>query len=215
MAIISKQIKKESSIENITDKITKYTLGPSEWNSYLIKDDKNILIDAMYPLDEKVDILVLTHAHYDHVFFAKEIVDKNSCEVYASKETARHIKKGDEIVFPKGPLSPFLPSHAWKSPYEILPVKITKYLKEGDLIKTKSFSFEVLESPGHCPGEISLYDRKKGILFSGDTWVSEEKTGWWGYPGGNSELLKKSIERLKKLKVKLLCPGHYSCTWFQ
>ena len=74
MSIIYKQIKKETSIENITDKIIKYTLGPSEWNSYLIKDEKNILIDAMYPIDEKVDILVITHAHYDHVFFAKEIV---------------------------------------------------------------------------------------------------------------------------------------------
>ena len=66
--------------------------------------------------------------------------------------------------------------------------------------------FKIIKTPGHTPGGISiLYEE---VLFSGDTIFGGGYVGRTDFSGGDYEELQKSIEKLKKINYKILCPGH-------
>ena len=89
-----------------------------------------------------------------------------------------------------------------------MPVDIK--LEEGDKIKVGDKEFSVLHTPGHTPGCICLYNKESKSLFSGDTIFSYGSFGRYDFPGGNATELRQSIERIAKLEIKNLYPGHES-----
>jgi glyoxylase-like metal-dependent hydrolase (beta-lactamase superfamily II) len=82
-----------------------------------------------------------------------------------------------------------------------------RLLKDGDVIEVDGLKFEVIHTPGHAPGSISI---KLGeILFSGDT-LFFEGVGRSDLPGGDHDTLVRAIkEKLMTLpgSVKVF-PGH-------
>lgn len=44
----------------------------------------------------------------------------------------------------------------------------------GNVIETPLFRFDILETPGHCPGHVALVEREKGWCFSGDIFITEK-----------------------------------------
>jgi len=85
-------------------------------------------------------------------------------------------------------------------------INIDIILKEGS-ITLGDETFEILLTPGHSPGSISLYWTKKKVLFSGDV-IFHNNVGRTDFPGGSAALLKESIVTLSKLDVDYLLPGH-------
>jgi glyoxylase-like metal-dependent hydrolase (beta-lactamase superfamily II) len=75
-----------------------------------------------------------------------------------------------------------------------------------DIDKLPIKEFKIIKTPGHTPGGISIL--YKDILFSGDTIFEHGYVGRTDFPGGDYKELQKSIEKLKKVKYKTLCPGH-------
>lgn len=174
--------------EKLTDNIW---LFKDRWMiSYLVEDGKKLQIDAGAPVDTKPDILVLTHCHFDHI---QHIPD---CEIAASQKTAKHLSELDIVTI------------AFKSPRKLEPIKVTRILKEGDIIKTGKYEFKVIETPGHTDGSISLYDENHGILFSGDTLFHDDIPGRVDLPSADPIAMADSLEKLKKLKINILLPGH-------
>jgi glyoxylase-like metal-dependent hydrolase (beta-lactamase superfamily II) len=149
-------------------------------NIYLLEDEQHrvLAIDSgAYPvLESEPDMLILTHAHFDHTGGVGE----------HWKHVYLHRKDFEKERF-------------FKVPPQAKPVDFKK-LEWGE------FDLEVLHTPGHTMGSICLFDRKKGILFSGDTLFAE------GYGrtdiGGDEHLLWKSLAEIDKLNWKVLCPGH-------
>lgn len=85
-----------------------------------------------------------------------------------------------------------------------------RLLKEGDIITVGDSTLEVLHTPGHSPGSISLYG--EGVLFSGDT-LFKSSVGRWDLPGGDHGMLQKSVLRLGRLPLETkVYPGHGECT---
>jgi len=84
--------------------------------------------------------------------------------------------------------------------------RVDFYLKEGDLTLGKH-DFQVLHTPGHSPGSLCLYWQRYKLLVPGDV-VFNGGVGRVDLPGGDQNLLKKSLERLASLPVELLIPGH-------
>ncbi|MBM3298977.1 MAG: MBL fold metallo-hydrolase [Deltaproteobacteria bacterium] len=84
--------------------------------------------------------------------------------------------------------------------------RVDFYIQEGDLVVDRD-EFQVLLTPGHSPGSISLYWPRRKILIVGDV-VFYQSVGRVDLPGGDGKLLKKSVERLSRLPVDLLIPGH-------
>ncbi|HEX32816.1 MAG TPA: MBL fold metallo-hydrolase [Candidatus Aenigmarchaeota archaeon] len=156
-------------------------------NTYLFFGDKNLQVDAGAVFDERVDILVLTHCHYDHTMFAKRVAD-NGATVLASDFTAKHLSDPKYTIYP------------------VQPVKV-KVVRHGDIIDIGTYRFTILETPGHTKGSICLWEENKKILLSGDT-LFIGGVGRTDLPSGDVTDLKRSLAFLQSLKPKLILPGH-------
>ncbi len=165
----------------------------------MLKGKPNILIDAGFLIDEDVDLVILTHCHFDHHKFAKEY-QKRGAKILASREAAEELKKASEIVAPK----------RFRELFKTIPnpIDVDIILEQVDNIENENFKLKVLKVPGHTPCSIALFDEAKKILFSGDTWYGDDVIGTWNHAGGNLNELQKSVNLLKSLNPKLLCPGH-------
>jgi len=178
--------------KQITDKILCFEEPEAKANIYYIDDNKKVQVDAGLVLDKPVDLLILTHCHFDHIAKAAEIKKKNPhCTIAASEEAAVHIKKMDSAVIQ--PVEPF---------------RVDLILQEGAQIYTGAYRFRVLKVPGHTSGCIALYDAANQILFSGDCWFGGDSIGRFDLPTANKQDIFRSAKRLKDLKVKFLCSGH-------
>jgi glyoxylase-like metal-dependent hydrolase (beta-lactamase superfamily II) len=145
---------------------------------------------------EDVGLVIGTHSHPDHLEAVDLVVEKSGALITLSREE-------DEFYRSEG--VKFYQAFGAESP------RVTPffYLKEGDLslgAKNK-VDIEVLHTPGHSPGSISLYLKEEKILISGDV-VFFGSIGRTDFPGGSPSLLRKSIDKLSQLDVEHLVPGH-------
>lgn len=161
-------------------------------NSYVVIDEKTCVIDPGFNTEfgvdyDKVDIVINTHCHYDHV--ANNYLFTNAVFYMHEKE----------IPYAKTTLGT---AELFKARYEPQDFKpIPKKVNLGEVV------LEVIHTPGHTPGSICLYEKKSKTLISGDT-VFSDGIGRIDLEGGNARQLKKSIEKLSKLEVNHLLPGH-------
>jgi hydroxyacylglutathione hydrolase len=187
-------------IKKIGD-VTMIHLSDSDSNIYVIG---NTIIDAGTGLNftrmmdmfkvmgkktDDIEWVINTHGHFDHVggngffFEAKIAIHEADADV---------VEKGDQELSFADFFDGNLRAH-----------KVERRLKDGDEI----CGLKVIHTPGHSPGSICLYDERNKVLFSGDT-VFAEGRGRTDLPGGDEEAMKKSIEKLKGLKIEKLFPGH-------
>ncbi len=182
-------------------------------NIYLIIDEVIALIDAgtgmnfetvtrnmgkfnLKPND--IELLINTHCHYDHAGGDHDFVKAAGCEMAIHELEAELLRKGDQIIMLVGSLFG----------RKILePIEVSRELREGDLIKLGELTLQVLHTPGHTAGSISLFEPNQQLLFSGDT-IFSEGIGRVDLPTGNAEAIHNSIMRLAKLKVQKMYPGH-------
>lgn len=145
---------------------------------------------------EEVGLVINTHSHPDHFEAAEPMVKRNGALLTLSREEDEFYRKQGKIFFQT--FGAKLPA-----------ITASFYLKEGDLsLGTKNkLTMEVLLTPGHSPGSISLYLKEEKILISGDV-VFFGSIGRTDFPGGSPSLLQKSIDRLSQLDVECLVPGH-------
>jgi len=84
------------------------------------------------------------------------------------------------------------------------------YLKEGTLTLENGndrFDLEIIDTPGHCPGSLSVYDPQNRALITGDA-VFNRSVGRTDFPGGDGKILKSSIEKLAQYEADYFLPGH-------
>jgi len=145
--------------------------------------------------------IVATHAHIDHVGGLAQLKRATGAPVL--------IHAGDL------PLYENLAVQAeWLG---VLPpgvVKVDQLLKEGDALRIGSHVFEVLHTPGHSPGSLSLHlPGAQEKIFSGDTLFqgSIGRTDLWG--GSFDEILRSIHERLLIFPDETpVFPGHGPAT---
>ena len=182
-------------------------------NVYIIPGKNPTIIDCgtglhQTYLEEKIKALIdpltinqiiLTHEHFDHCGGVKNFYKfiGNKVKIFAHENASEKIEKG------KSDFARMLGSEMPKMPIDVK-------LKEGDFLTIGNQDFIVLHTPGHTPGCICLYDKESKSLISGDTIFAYGSFGRYDFPGGSLNELKKSIERLSKLKVNNLYPGHES-----
>ena len=78
--------------------------------------------------------------------------------------------------------------------------------REGDAVSVAGCRVEVLETPGHTPGSVTL--RTGDVLFTGDT-LFAGSMGRTDLPGGDEGQIMKSLRRLYELEGDLqVLPGH-------
>ena len=77
---------------------------------------------------------------------------------------------------------------------------------EGDFIQVGDYDLEVFHTPGHAPGHISLYDRKKRMLLAGD--IMGDVVAWYSPSSGGAVGYIKSLEKMAALDIDLILPSH-------
>lgn len=67
---------------------------------------------------------------------------------------------------------------------------------------------KVIQTPGHTKGSVCFLDKNNKILFSGDTLFNNGYIGRTDFPNSSKKQMEKSLEKLKKINYRILCPGH-------
>ncbi|GAB6100323.1 MBL fold metallo-hydrolase [Halanaerocella petrolearia] len=189
--------------------VKRLVVGQLDVNCYLVADektDKVIVIDPgaqasqiLQMIKEKewqLEYIINTHGHADHIAANKELLTETEAELLI------HQADSDFLQNSELNLSAYIgnPSQKIKSP------QADNLLVEGDLIESGNLTFEVIHTPGHTPGSISLKSAEG--LFSGDT-VFARGVGRTDFPHGSSKDLKISVNKLVSLPPELkLYPGH-------
>ncbi len=174
-----------------------YILAPQENSSAIIIDpgaDEAKIKKALNKHKLKPAFVINTHGHFDHI----GCDDKFGVAVYAHSDEVKL------LLNPERNLSNFL-AGAYSVKSEIKP------LKEGQVIELDGIELEVIHTPGHTPGGISLLMKKPktDILFTGDSLFCQS-IGRTDFPGADEALLINSIkDKLLKLPDNtVLYPGH-------
>ncbi len=153
-------------------------------------DNAKDLLKALESLGYKAkDIVnvVFTHLHPDHVGQPSKF---ENAKFFASKE---------EIdAFNKNPEGATIVDEAVKE------LKKIKLMPLGGEIA----GMKVLKTPGHTVGSVCLWLPEQKVLFSGDTFFGNGVYGRVDLETSVPEKMLSSLERLKLLKFKILCPGH-------
>jgi glyoxylase-like metal-dependent hydrolase (beta-lactamase superfamily II) len=111
---------------------------------------------------------VASHTHFDHIGCHHEFPDRcvHSAEAAILADPRNEWTVADryanEEMFDGAP-------EGWDTArYRILPAPAGRLLEHGDVVDLGDRAFEVIHTPGHSPGGIALYEKKTGILLSGD-----------------------------------------------
>jgi len=182
-------------------------VGPLDTNCYLLiceETKKCAVIDPGAEPDEIIRniierglepvVILNTHGHVDHIGANKDIKDRFPVplRIHQADLPMMHGLMASEI-------SSWMGAKASPEP--------DGYLQEGDRITVGNASIEVLHTPGHSPGSVSLLG--EGVLFSGDTLFCGG-VGRTDLPGGSWPELESSIrDKILPLDDELLVlPGH-------
>jgi hydroxyacylglutathione hydrolase len=146
---------------------------------------------------EDVGLILNTHAHPDH-YGASEAIRKISGAQVA-------IGRGDDdfLKLAGGEMAEALKRMGFEFPE----LKPDFYLTEGELRIGQDLTAQIMLTPGHSQGHISIYWPDAKVFMGGDL-IFYGSTGRVDIPGGSAQLLKESIERVAQLDIEYLLTGH-------
>lgn len=192
--------------------INKIEVGENKSNCYLVGEKKGEItvidpgaegkkiFETVKEIGSKITQIINTHGHFDHIGGNKYLKEKTQASLMI------HWKEEEYLINSQINLSALIGIETISPPAD-------KLLEDKDSIQIGNNYFQVLLTPGHSPGGISLYCREKGVIFSGDT-IFSNGIGRTDLPGSNKEQLEKSIENilLKLNNNTIVYPGHGQST---
>ena len=169
-------------------KITTYTGGATQTNGYLIETpDGNFLIDAPEGvadwLDDqgvRVDDVLLTHQHYDHVLDAAAL-QKRGARLHAFAAYSADLTL--EAV-----------ARAWGMPISVDPYQTDVLFAIDQPLHLAGKVIALAHIPGHALDAVTFYLADENVLFSGDT-LFAGSIGRTDLPGGSTQQLLDGIAR--------------------
>lgn len=179
-------------------------LGLIKTNCYLISTDKAaVVIDPGFKTEITADFLkanggkarmiLITHAHFDHIGGAEALRDETGVEIGIGELDAPALRDTELNLSDK--------FHAY-----IAPFSADRTFCDGEKFSVGDIDFEVILTPGHTVGGVSYLSGES--LFSGDT-LFAGAVGRTDMPGGSLKALKKSLKRLIALPEETkVYPGH-------
>lgn len=193
-------------------KIEYRTGGPVMTNCYLLTDTETgawALVDPVEDFDvlfgeviterKAPQAIIVTHGHFDHIGGLADARERYpDAPVWVHPDSAAMTESAEL-------------SGAALFGLPLRPAKCTDFFKEGDRFQLGNLEFAVLDTPGHCPGSVTLVcddDAIVGdVLFAGSV-------GRYDLPGASYDALAASIrEKLMPLPDQThVWPGHGPAT---
>jgi glyoxylase-like metal-dependent hydrolase (beta-lactamase superfamily II) len=190
-----------------------FTVGPVAENSYIFRrdgSDRALIVDpgeeapkllgAIEELGVKLDGILLTHTHFDHVGAVAPVAKATGAEVWVPL-----IEKpvlADIMSFVPWP--GFGPFESWDAEHTV---------EGGEKLELAGFEIDVIFTPGHSPGHVTYSIADEGAVFSGDV-LFQGSVGRTDLPGGDWPTLLDSIGGLVDSlpEETQVYPGHMGLT---
>ncbi len=170
-------------------------------NAYLIDARRKSLVDAgmdgrrvLEGIGKGLELVILTHCHYDHIGAVPDIVAATGAKVALHEKDISLLNDDRASV-----------AAMFNAPRPRFAIDIV--LKDNDVIDLGDSSLKVIHTPGHTPGSICLYNESTKELLTGDTVFEGGSFGRTDLGGDAGEMVR-SLEKLTKLDVSILYPGH-------
>ena len=196
-------------------------------NTYILVDEDGLtLIDTGLPRSEKkilkyvaslgksagdVKRIILTHSDLDHVGGLAALQKATRARTYASQSEADAIaigKPSRQITSTGFSLRRIF--FALVDPFfKASPFQVDEILAEGQSLPALG-GLRVVETPGHTPGHISLFAPALGVLFCGDSMVTDESGIHGSRPmvTWDEARAKESTQKQAELGASIVCSGH-------
>ena len=181
-------------------KVKVMPVGPIGTNCYILEDEQAQVAAIIDPGDEAerilsvmgeenvtVEYILLTHGHYDHTTAVPALhLAYPQAKIYIHQADANG---AGSRLFPLAGQVEGLLSY-----------------DEGDTLSLGGLTIEVLHTPGHSKGSVTL--KVGDVLFTGDTLFAGD-CGRTDLSGGSYEEILASLKRLGELEGNFhVCPGH-------
>ena len=193
--------------------IKTFTCNMLQENCYVVSDETRecVIIDcgAFYEEERKAIVeyirtnnlqpkhLLATHGHLDHNFGNNTIDEAFGLRVELSERDQSLIDHADQQAkqFYGEPLKQPLPPTG-------------THLSEGTPVTFGSHTLQILSTPGHSRGSVTLYCQAENVAFTGDT-LFKHSIGRTDFVGGNMFQIIQSLRMLAQLPDEtIVLPGH-------
>jgi glyoxylase-like metal-dependent hydrolase (beta-lactamase superfamily II) len=191
-----------------------FTVGPVQENCFIVREKDSgtaLIVDPGEEADrllravdelgiEKVEAILVTHTHFDHVGAVAPVARATGAAVYCpelEREVLANIM--DYVPWPGfGPFESYEADHT---------------VAGGETLDLAGMKLDVLFTPGHSPGHVTYAIRDERALFSGDV-LFQGSVGRVDLPGGDWPTLLSSIQSLVDgfEPETVVYPGHMGIT---
>ena len=156
-------------------------------------DESNTILDYMESNHLKCEAIMLTHGHFDHTGAVDAVAEETGATVYMNSRDDNRVTHSRQLNY-------------------MLPEDGINY-DDGDLIDAAGLRFEILATPGHTPGGVTI--KCDDCLFTGDT-LFRGSLGRTDLDGGDMEKELASLKKLCSLEGDYeVYPGHMDSTTLQ
>ena len=181
-------------------------VGQLETNCYVVTNEKTLQCVVIDPGDEsntildyiesnhlKCEAIMITHGHYDHTGAVNAVAEETGAVVYMNTRDDERVIKSKQLPFrlPEGGIN-----------YD-----------DGDIIDAAGLRFEIIATPGHTPGGVTI--KCEDCLFTGDT-LFKGSLGRTDLDGGDMDQELASLKKICSLEGDYeVYPGHMDSTTLQ
>jgi glyoxylase-like metal-dependent hydrolase (beta-lactamase superfamily II) len=163
-------------------------------------DNVASILEILRRHDLKVQAIVITHAHIDHIGGAEKLRRATGAPVYMNPNDTELQRMMDVQA-------------SWLGMPTLEPAQIDVPAGDGARLTIGAHHFHVLHTPGHTQGSISLWIPSENKLIAGDT-LFRDSIGRTDLPGGDGRQILRSIhDKLLTLPDEtVVFPGHGDTT---
>ena len=158
-----------------------------------------------------LEVFVLnSHTHFDHVGGNHQFGVIYAMDTDISRERSLGMPPSEafEYVAEEDVFSRATPPGFERGQYEIKPFKITHIIEDGETIDLGDRLLEIINTPGHAPDEICVFDEANRLLFTADAFYPAHM--YVHLPGSDFDTYAASAARMAALadRVDHLLPAH-------